>query len=213
MKEVPNNKEGKPMRHYLGLYEKLDPESAAARCLLAYSSQASEFELDYLGNAYGVSHPEFKIRMKNRRTPVDAAAYEVSQILIIRYMLFAGGAPASERYLAYSEVPWGETYAPNFYSRCVNKLAEAFGHDLGGFIRACRLLGGMPLSISGGASCELRFIGDLAVRITVWESDEDFPPSAQFLFSGNFPAAFSAEDMAVIGEVCLRALREAAALY
>ena len=30
----------------------------------------------------------------------------------------------------------------------------------------------------------------------LWAGDEDFPPSAQILFDDNFPAAFTAEDLA-----------------
>ena len=33
--------------------------------------------------------------------------------------------------------------------------------------------------------------------------DEEFPPSAQILFSDNFPVAYAEEDVAYIGDVVL----------
>jgi hypothetical protein len=38
--------------------------------------------------------------------------------------------------------------------------------------------------------------------------DDEFPPSAQFLFSDNTPAAFNAEDLAAVGDVIIGTLKE-----
>ena len=39
--------------------------------------------------------------------------------------------------------------------------------------------------------------------------DEEFPPSAQILFSDNFPLAYAAEDAAYIGDVVLDYMKSA----
>jgi hypothetical protein len=41
----------------------------------------------------------------------------------------------------------------------------------------------------------------------LWEGDDEFPPSAQILFSDNFPVSFQAEDMAVMGDVIIGAMK------
>ena len=41
----------------------------------------------------------------------------------------------------------------------------------------------------------------------LWEGDDEFPPSSQILFSDNFPVSFQAEDMAVMGDVIIGALK------
>ena len=41
----------------------------------------------------------------------------------------------------------------------------------------------------------------------LWEGDEEFPPSSQILFSDNFPVAFQAEDMAVVGDISINMLK------
>jgi hypothetical protein len=45
------------------------------------------------------------------------------------------------------------------------------------------------------------------MSIIVWPGDEEFPSSAQILFDDNVPAAFSAEDLAIFGEVALGRLK------
>ncbi|MFQ9393460.1 MAG: DUF3786 domain-containing protein [Lachnospiraceae bacterium] len=35
-----------------------------------------------------------------------------------------------------------------------------------------------------------------------------FPPSAQILFSDNFPLSFSAEDMAVVGDITIGTMKK-----
>ena len=48
----------------------------------------------------------------------------------------------------------------------------------------------------------------LSIRFSVWNADEDFPPSAQILFSDNFHYAFDAEDMAYVGDVFIKLLSQ-----
>jgi hypothetical protein len=51
-------------------------------------------------------------------------------------------------------------------------------------------------------------MGGVVCRLIVWSPDEEFPPSAQFLFSDNTPAAFNAADLAAVGDVVIEALLE-----
>ena len=56
------------------------------------------------------------------------------------------------------------------------------------------------------AGYEFEFMDGLWLRFMFWQADEDFPPSSQILFSDNFALAFTAEDMAVVGDVSIGAL-------
>lgn len=42
----------------------------------------------------------------------------------------------------------------------------------------------------------------------LWAGDEEFPPSAQILFSDNFPLSFEAEDLAVVGDISIGTLKK-----
>ena len=41
----------------------------------------------------------------------------------------------------------------------------------------------------------------------LWAGDDEFPPSSQILFSDNFPNAFQAEDMAVVGDITITMIK------
>ena len=49
----------------------------------------------------------------------------------------------------------------------------------------------------------------LNVQIILWGPDEEFPPSAQMLFSDNFPFSFSAEGVAGLGDILISAVKKA----
>jgi hypothetical protein len=46
------------------------------------------------------------------------------------------------------------------------------------------------------------------MSIIIWEWDDEFPSKAQILFDDNFPGAFSAEDTAVAGDICISRLKQ-----
>ena len=70
-------------------------------------------------------------------------------------------------------------------------------------------LGGKPVE-TGDAGYEFSFMEGLYMRFMIWAGDEEFPPSAQILFSDNFKLAFTAEDLAYVGDVSINYLKEAA---
>lgn len=63
-------------------------------------------------------------------------------------------------------------------------------------------LNGIPKKY-GDVSYEFQFLEGLRLCFVLWAGDEEFPSSAQILFSDNFPVAYAAEDVAYIGDVVL----------
>ena len=78
-----------------------------------------------------------------------------------------------------------------------------------GIARAVRLV--VPIAAApapgGDRAFDVPFLPGLTVRLLLWEGDEEFRPTAQILFSDNFSSAFSAEDIAVVGDVLLNAMK------
>ena len=64
------------------------------------------------------------------------------------------------------------------------------------------------LAAENDVSYEFEFINDYYVRFILWAGDEEFPPSAQILFSDNFPLSFEAEDLAVVGDIYIGTLKK-----
>ena len=115
-------------------------------------------------------------------------------------------APAKGQLLAYTDMPWGNVYAQQFRGRCILRMAGTYGSNLPGFEAAAASVAGVPAA-SGDRSFDLPFLPGLTVRLILWEGDEEFPAQAQILFSDNFSSAFSAEDIAVVGDVLLNAMK------
>jgi len=54
----------------------------------------------------------------------------------------------------------------------------------------------------------VEFIEGFTMRVILWRPGDAFPLNAQILFSGNFSLAFTAEDMAVVGNVLIDAMKK-----
>jgi hypothetical protein len=62
----------------------------------------------------------------------------------------------------------------------------------------------------GDAGYRFDFFNGLYMSFLVWAPDDEFPPSAQILFDDNFSMAFTAEDIAVVGDVAIDHLKKIA---
>ncbi len=230
--EIIDQKNGVPLSYYRELLAGKDPEELARRAGLPFGDGA--FRLTLLGRGIrlltadgtsaGGGAPVFDsgTSVFDDGTPAPPNV----QILLLRLVTSGALAPSGGRLLAYRELPWGSVYDANFRGRCIGRLARSFGRDPQAFDRICARLGGIS---AGKGSWDLPFIyvgegcgpgvaegrdgGEagsdspiLTVRLTLWPGDEEFPASAQFLFSDNFPAAFTAEDTAVVGDVILNTM-------
>ena len=203
---IVNNKENAPMRHYTALYATAAPEALSARCGAPFENGA--FHVTMLGQPLRAAWPDFSLEPEGEGCPA-ALLGAGTRILIIRYLLEGAAAPPSGKFLTFRELPWGSVYDKAFQGRCIQRLAFSFGNRLEAFTRAARRLGGVLLDL-GDVACELPFLGEVHVRLILRAGDEEFPPTAQFLFSDNAALAFTAEDLAAVGDIVVSALKAVA---
>ena len=114
--EIQNNKEEVPFSHYLALFEKLDPQEAAARCGVPFENGC--FTLTNLP----------------------------CQTFLLRYLLEGKQAALSLGYKTFREMPWGELYITPYTGRCLTRAAFTFGTQVPAFTAACERMGGEKLS-------------------------------------------------------------------
>jgi hypothetical protein len=202
---LTDNKTGNPLRHYEAIYQKLDPGEIAQRCNLEFNRESSRFSLRVLGTEYSVPHPEFALLEQDGKEETDPSGepdpYE--KILFLRYLCEGKYFPPQGKRLSYNEFPWGSVYYRNFEGRCLKRCARVFGKDIKKFVEMIEKspnLRAEALNI-GDASYRLEFINGLYISVILWGADDEFPPSAQLLFDDNFVFAFTAEDLAVAGEI------------
>lgn len=129
-----------------------------------------------------------------------------AKILIIRYLLEAVDSVSSGAYKTYREMPWGEVYLRQFDGRCIKRLAFSYGNRLGRFQEIMERMQAKKIRF-GDCSYQVELVKNYYVQYILWEGDDEFPPSSQILFSDNFPTSFSAEDMAVVGDVTIGTMK------
>ncbi|MCD7813473.1 MAG: DUF3786 domain-containing protein [Lachnospiraceae bacterium] len=202
-----DNKERVPFEHYLGAYQKADPREVCARTGARWLEDSSEFLLPFLGVEYAIRYPDFSVR-NTQKTDRPFALTEISaaRTLVIRFLTECCMAGSTGKFLTYREVPWGEVYYRQFSGRCLARLAYSYGNRLEAFCTAMEKLGAKKIA-AGDAGYEIEVFDGYWIRFQLWGGDEEFPPSAQILFSDNFAAAFHAEDLVVACDVIIGAMK------
>ena len=202
-----NNKERLPFEHYKALYEKMDPQEAAERCRVPYDPETHEFTIRLMNRDYKVTHPDYKITAMNPEGYNALTEYNASEILILRYLLEGVNKDPGPEKKAYADMPWGEVYLQQFTGRCIMRLAYGFGYKLDKFAEVMEKMGAEKVEM-GDVAYKLEFLNNLYLYFILWAADDEFPPSSQILFSDNFEYAFKAEDMAVVGDISIGAMKK-----
>ena len=204
-----DNKERIPFEHYLEEFAKLNPEEASMRTGIPYHKETKEFQVRMMQKEFLVSWPDCTVRKADPADEGYGAAEDTvaAKIMIIRLLTRGVAAVSSGKFLTYRDVPWGEVYYRQFHGRCILRLAFYYGNKQEAFRAAMEKIGAKKLS-DGDVSYEFEFINDYYVRFILWAGDEEFPPSAQILFSDNFPLSFEAEDLAVVGDISIGTLKK-----
>ena len=200
--EIENNKEQVPFEYYEGLFRDLVPEAALER-LEGVRWDGKEFFLTLLGREFAIAHPEYAIRA----TDGGAVPKLPVQTFLLRYLLEARAVADDGSWKTFREMPWGELYIKPYTGRVLTRAAFTLGTRVAAFKQAARKMGAAELS-HGDAGFEFVLIGGYKMQILVWEGDDEFPPNAQVLYSGNFAQGFAAEDRVVAGDILISVIKE-----
>ena len=208
-----DNKERIPLEHYLSEYRNIDPKEAAERCGVEYDEEKQQFHIRLMGFRYLVDFPEFAVHKEDENEEGAFLLLDMvpAKIIVLRFLISAQVVKSSGKYLTYREVPWGEVYFRQFEGRCLMRLKFGFGFKLDKFAEGMEKIPGVKKLSLGDVSYEFEFINGLHVRFILWAGDEEFPPSSQILFEDNFPYAYQAEDLAVVGDISISTLKALAA--
>ena len=196
--EVVNNKEGRPLEHYLGLYQAGEAAEMSARCGLTWDGEA--FTIVFLGETYRAAHPGFAIEGPRELTDPE-------RILFLRYLLDGQKAEPLGTFLTYRELPWGEVYLQQFTGRCIKRFAFSYGSCPEKLEKIMARLPARPCPQSD-AGWDVELMPGLTIRFLLWLGDEEFPPNGQILFSDTFRYAFTAEDLANAGDIVLTRMKK-----
>ena len=195
-----------PFEHYKQQYLSVDPNEAARRCAVDYDEEKKQFSIRIMDRLYRVDWPEFECYEEDGSVCENANI----KILILRYLNEGRFVAPTERTITYHDFPWGDTYFRQFEGRCMKRMAYGFGYKLKVFEAAMEKLGCERMQM-GDISYKVEFMKCLFVYFILWAPDDEFDPACQMLFSDNFPQAFTAEDVAHVGDISIGRIKEVAA--
>ncbi len=200
--QVENHKEEVPFAHYEQLFRGLDPAEAAGRTGAKWDG--NEFYVNLLGREFAIAHPVYALRALDggKLPPLP------TQTFLLRYLLEGKAAAWSGEWKTFREMPWGEMYIKPYTGRVLTRAAFTFGTRVAAFRAAAEKMGAEAVK-HGDAGFEFNLIGGYKMRILVWEGDDEFPPSAQILYSDNFAEGFAAEDRVVAGDILISTVKSA----
>ena len=196
--EIQNNKEQVPFSYYAELYSKADTAEIADR--LGIHAENGVFSVTLMGKTYTVAETAEIADLQG-----NAPALPV-QTFLLRYLLEGKNLPALGGWKTFREMPWGELYIKPYTGRVLTRAAFTFGTRVEAFRKAAEKMGAQPVA-HGDAGFEFALIGDYKIRLLIWAGDEEFPPSAQVLYSDNFEEGFAPEDRVVAGDILITAIR------
>ena len=196
--EIQNNKEQVPFSYYAELYSKADTAEIADR--LGIHAENGVFSVTLMGKTYTVAE-----NAKIADLQGNAPALPV-QTFLLRYLLEGKNLPALGGWKTFREMPWGELYIKPYTGRVLTRAAFTFGTRVEAFRKAAEKMGAQSVA-HGDAGFEFALIGDYKIRLLIWAGDEEFPPSAQVLYSDNFEEGFAPEDRVVAGDILITAIR------
>ena len=198
--QIENHKEEVPFAHYEELFKALDPQEAAARNGAKWDGK--EFYVNLLGREFAISHPDYAIRALDecKLPPLP------TQTFLLRYLLESKSVAWSGEWKTFREMPWGEMYIKPYTGRVLTRAAFTFGTRVAAFRAAAEKMGAEPVK-HGDAGFRFDLIGGYKMQILIWEGDNEFPPSAQILYSDNFAEGFAAEDRVVAGDILISTVR------
>ena len=198
--QIENHKEEVPFAHYEDKFRGLDCVEAAARTGAKWDGK--EFYVNLLGREYAITHPDYAIRA------LDGGAVPPlpTQTFLLRYLLESKQVAWAGAWKTFREMPWGEMYSKPYTGRVLTRAAFTFGTRVAAFQAACEKMGARKLP-HGDAGYEFDLIGGYRMQILVWEGDDEFPPSAQVLYSDNFADGFAAEDRVVAGDILISTVK------
>ena len=198
--QIENHKEEVPFAHYEELFRKLSPAEAAERTGAAWDGK--EFTLKLLGRTFAIAHPDYAIRaLEGGALPPLPV-----QTFLLRYLLESKAVAWKGEWKTFREMPWGEMYITPYTGRVLTRAAFTFGFRTAAMKAACEKMGAEAVK-HGDAGYRFDLIGGYRMQILIWEGDDEFPPSAQVLYSDNFAEGFAAEDRVVAGDILISTIK------
>lgn len=190
-----------------------NPEKLATRTGALYNSKGDsapgetwvgEFRLAYWSRDVILSLPDFT----GHYADSGEALSTFDLTMLAYYFDVCDGAPMSNEWIAFNQIPGGMFYALAFQGYSGDELVKVFGNEAEAFMGANEELGGRR-EFFGNLAYSYQVLPRVPIMVVCWLGDEDFPPSYRILFDANAHRHLVTDAYAILGSHLTRQLIKA----
>ena len=151
-----------------------------------------KIKLSFLNDSLIITHPDISVSYLDKDNKVSMWL----KILVLHYLIYSKGTPETGEQITFKQLEGGLGYYPAFQKRTIAPILENFP-DLGDFIKAGELIGGMR-SGQGDFSVTFTVFPRMTATYIFWNGDEDFPAEGSVVFDSSFKDYLTTEDIVVM---------------
>ena len=151
--------------------------------------------LHYFNRTYFITLPDAEISLIDSSETIPIR----DRILILHYLLTAGGTEPANKLIAFHELPEGNVYYTTFAKRTIQPLIDNFGSDSQLLLPLSRKLGGQKADY-GDAAVTINAFPHVTITIILWRGDDEFPARGDVLFDATIAQYLPTEDVTVLCE-------------
>lgn len=158
------------------------------------------------GLAFRAFGREMRLEPAGRRlidTEKNGPPAQGHELLVLHYLLSEGPWPDEGEWLSFRNFPGGMFYWQPFLSRSLNPLVKRIGNDLDTLKENLNRFDWQPGEL-GDLSAYVHGLGKLSGYLVYRQGDEEFPPTADWLFHPTTRWVYNGEDAAYFAQsICL----------
>ncbi len=186
-------------------FARWQPADMAASGGAGFDPAAAAIGLRYAGDDYIIRWPGGEVM-----TAGGEPAPTTAGIVLLHYLLRAGGQPLANRLISFKEIPnGGMIYLDAYNKRIIGYLLAVFGGRPALLPEAGRLLGGAAAAF-GHYGLRLDVLPRLPVTFVLWAGDDELPATATVLYDASASFYLPTEDLIEATAHSVRQLARAA---
>jgi len=175
-------------------------EVIADRCGGSYDG--SNLGLIFWGDRVTLSWPD----LEACHLPDGSPCSTFDSAMLLYYLVTADGAPLSDRWISFRELPDGTFYHQAFQGYSGNVIARTFRDDMEAFDRAGRALNGLALPALAPLAFAFQPLPRVRIACALWPGDDEISTRASVLFDAAASHYMPTDGLALLGAGLARRL-------
>lgn len=159
----------------------LEPDAVRRAAAVGYDTASETFTVSSFGKDIAVSLKDRSLTGPSHMPGMDADYRELFPLAVLWYLVQAKDMAPTGRLVRLEDISGGGIFAKGSHVLPLDKLAERYGNDREGFLKAGAAAGGESVRLAD-AAVRLAPLPRVPVTVTLWLGDEEFPARAGMLF-------------------------------